>query len=80
VRNVAPSGDNKPAFLFTVPGGNTAVLNVATLTFPNPGVSSVRFYNPEFWIDNPNAPLNRFMYVDDNVSNILDAPTFRDSN
>lgn len=83
VRNVAPQnvgGDAKPAFLFTVPGGNAAPLNVATLTFPNPGVSSVRFYNPEFWLDNPNAPLNRFMYVDDNASNILDAPTFRDSN
>lgn len=80
VRNIAPSGDNKPAFLFTVPGGNTAPLNPATLSFPMPGVSTVRFYNPEFWIDTPNAPMNRHMYVDDNTSNILDVPTFADSN
>lgn len=83
VRNVAPTqagGDGKPAFLFTVPGGNTAMLNVPTLTFTQPGTSSVRFYNPEFWIDTPNAPLNRHMYVDDNTSNVLDSPTFGESN
>jgi hypothetical protein len=83
VKNVAPTqagGDGKPAFLFTVPGGNTALLNVPTLTFTRPGTSSVRFYNPEFWIDTPNAPLNRHMYVDDNTSNVLDSPTFGESN
>jgi len=80
VRNIAPSGDSKPAFLFTVPGGNQAPLNPQTLTFPRPGTSSVKFYNPEFWIDTPNAPLNRHFYVNDNTSNILDVPTFGDSN
>jgi prepilin-type N-terminal cleavage/methylation domain-containing protein len=80
VRNIAPSGDSKPAFLFTVPGGNQAPLNPQTLTFPRPGTSSVKFYNPEFWIDTPNAPLNRHLYVNDNTSNILDVPTFGDSN
>lgn len=79
VKNVA-APESKPAFLFTVPGGNTAMLNVQTLTFTRPGTSSVRFYNPEFWIDTPNAPLNRHMYVDDNTSNVLDSPTFGESN
>lgn len=79
VKNIA-SPESKPAFLFTVPGGNTAMLNVQTLTFTRPGTSSVRFYNPEFWIDTPNAPLNRHMYVDDNTSNVLDSPTFGESN
>lgn len=79
VKNVA-APESKPAFLFTVPGGNTALLNVPTLTFTRPGTSSVRFYNPEFWIDTPNAPLNRHMYVDDNTSNVLDSPTFGESN
>jgi prepilin-type N-terminal cleavage/methylation domain-containing protein len=79
VKNVA-APESKPAFLFTVPGGNTAMLNVPTLTFTRPGTSSVRFYNPEFWIDTPNAPLNRHMYVDDNTSNVLDSPTFGESN
>ena len=79
VKNVA-APESRPAFLFTVPGGNTAMLNVQTLTFTRPGTSSVRFYNPEFWIDTPNAPLNRHMYVDDNTSNVLDSPTFGESN
>jgi type II secretory pathway pseudopilin PulG len=79
VKNVA-APESKPAFLFTVPGGNTAMLNVQTLTFTRPATSSVRFYNPEFWIDTPNAPLNRHMYVDDNTSNVLDSPTFGESN
>lgn len=79
VKNVA-APESKPAFLFTVPGGNTAMLDVQTLTFTRPGTSSVRFYNPEFWIDTPNAPLNRHMYVDDNTSNVLDSPTFGESN
>lgn len=79
VKNVA-APESKPAFLFTVPGGNTAMLNVQTLTFTQPATSSVRFYNPEFWIDTPNAPLNRHMYVDDNTSNVLDSPTFGESN
>ena len=79
VKNVA-APESKPAFLFTVPGGNTAMLNVQTRTFTRPGTSSVRFYNPEFWIDTPNAPLNRHMYVDDNTSNVLDSPTFGESN
>ncbi|MCY3007662.1 MAG: type II secretion system protein [Planctomycetota bacterium] len=48
VKNIA-SPESKPAFLFTVPGGNTAMLNVQTLTFTRPGTSSVRFYNPEFF-------------------------------
>jgi type II secretory pathway pseudopilin PulG len=83
VKNVAPTqdgGDGKLAFLFTVPGGNTAMLDVPSRTFTRPGTSSVRFYNPEFWIDTPNAPLNRHMYVDDNTSNVLDSPTFGESN
>jgi type II secretory pathway pseudopilin PulG len=79
VKNVA-APESKPAFLFTVPGGNTAMLDVQTRTFTRPGTSSVRFYNPEFWIDTPNAPLNRHMYVDDNTSNVLDSPTFGESN
>jgi type II secretory pathway pseudopilin PulG len=79
VKNVA-APESKPAFLFTVPGGNTAMLDVQTRTFIRPGTSSVRFYNPEFWIDTPNAPLNRHMYVDDNTSNVLDSPTFGESN
>ena len=79
VKNVA-APESRPAFLFTVPGGNTAMLNVQTLTFTRPATSSVRFYNPEFWIDTPNAPLNRHMYVDDNTSNVLDSPTFGESN
>lgn len=80
VRNIAPP-DSKPAFLFTVPGGNAAMLNASNLTFTRPsGMSAVRFYNPEFWLNDPNAPLSRHMYVDDNTSNILDAPTFADSN
>ena len=79
VKNIA-APESKPAFLFTVPGGNTAMLNVQTLTFTRPATSSVRFYNPEFWIDTPNAPLNRHMYVDDNTSNVLDSPTFGESN
>lgn len=79
VKNVA-APESRPAFLFTVPGGNTAMLDVQTRTFTRPGTSSVRFYNPEFWIDTPNAPLNRHMYVDDNTSNVLDSPTFGESN
>jgi type II secretory pathway pseudopilin PulG len=81
-RNVAEkiAANDIPVFLFTVPGGNTALIDVQTRTFTRPGTSSVRFYNPEFWIDTPNAPLNRHMYVDDNTSNVLDSPTFGESN